>query len=79
MFLNKHSQDDIGFTPLFVAVTSGNLEVLKLLVARNTQLDHVDLDRHTVVHWAVVCGHLEVLEELIRWEAPISIPDLHVS
>lgn len=72
-------QDTIGFTPLFIAVTAGNLEVIKLLIEKGTQLDHTDLDKHTVAHWAVVCGQLEALQELIKCGAPISTPDLHVS
>ncbi|KAI6218015.1 hypothetical protein M3Y99_01735400 [Aphelenchoides fujianensis] len=71
------AQDSNGFTPLFVAVTANNVEVVRLLIERGTQLDQVDFDKHTVVHWAVVCGQLESLEELLKASAPITTPDIH--
>lgn len=49
-----------------------------MLIEKGTQLDQLDLDKHTVVHWAVVCGQLETLQELIEYKAPASTPDLHV-
>ncbi|KAI6227803.1 hypothetical protein M3Y99_01220700 [Aphelenchoides fujianensis] len=65
------AQDSNGFTPLFVAVTANNVEVVRLLIERGTQLDQVDFDKHTVVHWAVVCGQLE------SRMPPITTPDIH--
>lgn len=52
------SQDNHGFTPLFVAVTAGHTDIVKLLVQKGAQLDHVDFDKHTAVHWAVVSGQV---------------------
>ncbi|KAI6236692.1 hypothetical protein M3Y95_00184900 [Aphelenchoides besseyi] len=71
------AQDSNGFTPLFVAVTANNVEVVRLLIERGTQLDQVDFDKHTAVHWAVVCGQLEALEELLHAKTSISTPDTH--
>jgi ankyrin repeat protein len=72
-------QDSSGFTPLFVCVTAGNVDVLTVLLERESQLDHVDFDKHTAVHWAVVCGQVETLKELLKAGAPASTPDVHVS
>ena len=31
----------------------------------------LDNERHSVVHWATVCGELEALEELLAWGKPL--------
>lgn len=53
-------QDNAGFTPLFVAVMAGNIENLEVLIANNAQLTHIDFDRHSAVHWAVVCAQVNL-------------------
>ncbi|CAJ0565828.1 unnamed protein product, partial [Mesorhabditis spiculigera] len=50
------SQDAYGYTPLMIAVMSGRTEVADFLIAKGSNLSHVDKDGHNVVHWAVVCG-----------------------
>lgn len=50
--------DHLGFTPLFTAVSAGHVDILQLLIRRGTQLDHVDINRRTAVHWAVVTAQV---------------------
>ncbi|KAF7636737.1 hypothetical protein Mgra_00003919 [Meloidogyne graminicola] len=68
------AQDHFGFTPLLVAAMAGNTQVLEFLISQASQ---VDRDGHSAVHWAVVCGQLDVLIALLGHEAPLSLADIH--
>lgn len=46
------SRDEDGFTPLHLAVISGNLQLITFLLANNANVYAVDNEKHTVVHWA---------------------------
>lgn len=46
------SRDEDGFTPLHLAVISGNMQLVTFLIANNADIMAVDNERHTVVHWA---------------------------
>ncbi|KAI1730109.1 cytochrome p450 domain-containing protein [Ditylenchus destructor] len=50
------AQDANGFTPLLVSVMAGNVDILEFLIERGAQVSHLDRDKHSAVHWAVVCG-----------------------
>ncbi|VDN29052.1 unnamed protein product [Gongylonema pulchrum] len=51
-------QDQNGYTPLLVASMSGNASTIKVLLENSAQINHLDKDRHSAVHWAVVCGQV---------------------
>lgn len=46
------SRDDDGFTPLHLAVISGNMQLVTFLLANNADVNAMDNEKHTVVHWA---------------------------
>lgn len=46
------------YTPLLVAAMSGNTSAIKMLLERGAQINHIDKDKHSAVHWAVVCGQV---------------------
>ena len=52
------AQNAHGFTPLLVSVMSGNITATEALLERGAQVAHVDYDKHSAVHWAVVCGQV---------------------
>lgn len=52
------AQDIHGFTPLTIAVMNGKLEFMEILMERNAQANQVDKEKHSLVHWAVVCGQV---------------------
>lgn len=45
-------QDEDGFTPLHLAVIAGNLSLVTFLLANKADVNAVDNEKHTVVHWA---------------------------
>lgn len=46
------SRDEDGFSPLHLAVISGNMQLVTFLLANNADVNAVDNEKHTVVHWA---------------------------
>ena len=47
-----NQQDEEGYTPLHLSVISGNRTIVRYLVARGADVDAVDGERHSAVHWA---------------------------
>ena len=50
--------DEEGLTPLHMAVIAGNGPLVKLLLKRGANLNVVDNEKHTVVHWATGTSNL---------------------
>lgn len=46
------SHDEDGFTPLHLAVIAGNMPLVTFLLANKADVNAVDSEKHTVVHWA---------------------------
>ncbi|MCP9257049.1 Ankyrin repeat protein [Dirofilaria immitis] len=70
-----HCQDQNGYTPLLIASMSGNVSAIKLMIENDIQINHVDKDKHSAVHWAVVCGQLEALVTLLDNGAKVDCAD----
>lgn len=46
------SADEDGFTPLHLAVIQGNMSLVSLLLANKSDVNSLDNEGHSVVHWA---------------------------
>lgn len=46
------SADEDGFTPLHLSVIQGNMPMVNLLLANNADVNAIDHEGHSVVHWA---------------------------
>lgn len=46
------SRDEDGFTPLHLAVIAGNVQLVQFLLANGADVNALDSERHSVVHWA---------------------------
>lgn len=44
--------DEDGFTPLHLAVIQGNMSLVNLLLANKADVNALDNEGHSVVHWA---------------------------
>lgn len=52
------SRDEDGFTPLHLAVIAGNVQLVQFLIASGADVNALDSERHSVVHWAT--GELQL-------------------
>lgn len=68
-----------SYTPLTFAIIGGNVEVAEFLVSKGAEINSVDLEKHSLVHWATVCGQKRTLEFLLKNGALVSLPDIHGS
>ena len=48
--LNK--TDEEGYTPLHLAVISGNSAIVKFLLSKGADVNAVDNEKHSAIHWA---------------------------
>ncbi|XP_028895503.2 protein phosphatase 1 regulatory subunit 12B [Zeugodacus cucurbitae] len=51
--------------------------MVNLLLANKADVNAVDNEGHSVVHWATVCGEVEALRSVLAAGANIAIPDLN--
>ena len=47
-----NEKDDEGYTPLHLAVISGNKAIVKYLISKGADFNAVDNENHSSVHWA---------------------------
>ncbi|KAG5672825.1 hypothetical protein PVAND_002915 [Polypedilum vanderplanki] len=69
--------DEDGFKPIHLAVIQGTLETVNLLLANKVNVNALDNEGHSVVHWATVCGEAQILRTLLSAGADASIPDMN--
>jgi hypothetical protein len=46
------ARDEDGYTPIHLAVIAGNKTLIKFLLSKNADVNSLDNERHSVVHWA---------------------------
>ncbi|CAH0384964.1 unnamed protein product [Bemisia tabaci] len=69
--------DEDGYTALHLVVIAGNSALLRFLISRRADVNKLDNERHSIVHWATVCGEVEALEIVLGAGANPSTPDIH--
>ncbi|XP_030968777.1 uncharacterized protein LOC115989250 isoform X3 [Quercus lobata] len=61
-----------GVTPLFLATMSGCVEIVKEILRIYPQaVEHIDVERQTILHVAIKCRQLEVFEHVSKMEVPM--------
>lgn len=53
------------------------MALVNLLLANKANVDAVDNEGHSVVHWATVCGEVDALRAILAAGADISKTDLN--
>src|SRR5687768_14649938 len=53
-------------TPLHIAVKNGNIEIAKLLIKSNANLNIKDTSGNTPLNLAIKCKNLDLVKELIK-------------
>ncbi|XP_076305815.1 uncharacterized protein LOC143222756 [Tachypleus tridentatus] len=72
-----NEQDEEGYTALHLAVINGNELMTKYLIHKGADVNIVDSEMHSCIHWATVCGELECLDILIDAGGNPATPDIH--
>ena len=62
-------------TPLFYAIKSNNLEIIKLFIKKGAMVNYKNIDRVTPLHYAVIYSSLDVVKYLISKRAKINVQD----
>lgn len=44
--------DEDGYTTLHLAVIGGNIPLVNFLISKNADINALDSERHSVIHWA---------------------------
>ncbi|PAA47769.1 hypothetical protein BOX15_Mlig016146g1, partial [Macrostomum lignano] len=69
-------KDADGYSPLHLATIAGNVKLIHLLLQSGAEVDAVDNERHSSVHWAVVCSQADSLKALLDHKAKVMQPDI---
>ncbi|ELU04798.1 hypothetical protein CAPTEDRAFT_117763, partial [Capitella teleta] len=65
----------MGKTALSLAAQQGHLQALRPLVKTRIGVNSADFISMTPLHWAVVGGHSDCVQELLRHDADADIPN----
>jgi len=75
--LNK--QDEKGNTALHLAVNSGNMKILRILLKHKPRLDVLNSAGLTAVHTGVLKNRLDLVPLLLQAGASVHQPDHHLA
>jgi len=67
------STDKLGATPLHFASLKGYLDMVKLLIEHNANVNHLNNMKRTPLHRAAFHGHIDVIKVLLKAKADVNI------
>ncbi|CAF3287761.1 unnamed protein product [Rotaria sp. Silwood2] len=70
-------KDNEGFTALHLACLNGNLIMVKYFCEQGADVTLVDNELHSLIHWITVCGHVDLFDILVQYQAPIHTSDIY--
>ena len=53
------------------------MKILEKLHKSNADINATDGEMHTLVHWAIVCGHANIVDFLLNQKCNAETPDIH--
>ena len=62
-----------GLTPLYITAGKGHLEVVKLLIEQQAEVNVKTTEGWTPLYVAALCGHLEGVKLLIEQQAEVNV------
>lgn len=70
--------DQLGWTPLMIAVSGGHLDIAKVLIERGAEVNHSNDNGQIALHYAASKGRLEMMELLIQNRSKLNTKDKYV-
>ncbi|CAF4599735.1 unnamed protein product [Rotaria sp. Silwood1] len=70
-------KDNEGFSALHLACLNGNYIMVKYFCEQGADVTLVDNELHSLIHWITVCGHLDLFDILVQYEAPVHTSDIY--
>ena len=70
-------ESEYDFYPIFYVVVQNNIEITKLLIINGTNPNHQDYLGNTIIHYAIMNNHTEILDYIIEY-FPIKYKDANV-
>ncbi|CAF1202832.1 unnamed protein product [Adineta ricciae] len=75
LILDRH--DNEGCSALHLACMNGNMVMVTYLCEQGANVQLVDYESHTLIHWITVCGHLHLFDILMKHGASVHTPDVY--
>jgi ankyrin repeat protein len=75
--INLAEKKGLKGTPLMYAASTGNIELCKLLIENNPNINQLDVNKDHALNWATFYGHIAVMKLLIKNGADLSIKSKH--
>ncbi|WP_342273365.1 ankyrin repeat domain-containing protein [Spiroplasma endosymbiont of Acasis viretata] len=64
-------------SPLYYAVNNNNIEIVKLLLENDADINEQDINGSTPLHWAIECNNIEIVKLLLENDADINEQDIN--
>ena len=71
--------DELGWTPLMIACSAGNIEIVKELIGSGADINRPNINGQTVLHYAASKSHFEICELLLNSKANVNSQDKYGS
>ena len=75
--INLAEKKGLQGTPLMYAASTGNIELCKLLIENNANINQLDINKDHALNWATFYGHIAVMKLLIQNGTDLSIKSKH--
>uniref|UniRef100_A0A8C0IJH6 Euchromatic histone lysine methyltransferase 1 n=1 Tax=Bubo bubo TaxID=30461 RepID=A0A8C0IJH6_BUBBB len=76
-FLDGSTQDDGGWTPMIWATEYKHIELVKLLLAKGSDINIRDNEENICLHWAAFSGCVDIAEILLAAKCDLHAVNIH--